>query len=123
MNLQSHHITNINKGKTFFFSPAGHQTWRTRRTHQRSSKNPDGFFSFLGFDNPRNFEIRQVIRPGEREERIRVLRRILMDSSHFSGLITLETSKSGRSSDLENEKNASAFFEGTTESPLQGETP
>jgi hypothetical protein len=34
-----------------------------------------------------------------------------MDSSRFSGLITLETSKSDLSSDEEDEKNASAFFE------------
>jgi len=31
--------------------------------------------------------------------------------SHFSGLITLETSSSDQSSDWEDEKNASAFFD------------
>jgi len=30
------------------------------KTPEGSSKNPDGFFSFLGFDNPQNFEHRAL---------------------------------------------------------------
>ncbi|MEN6610660.1 MAG: hypothetical protein ABFC24_07450 [Methanoregulaceae archaeon] len=56
-------------------------------------------------------KISKAIRPERREELARVLRRILMDSSYFSGLITLEISKSDWLSSKEDEKNSSEFFE------------
>jgi len=79
---------------------------RTRRTRSVLRRNPSDFFSFLGFDNPRNFDFRQVRRTWRRR---RFSIRKIFD---FRAVIRPEAGECDRSYDLKHEKNCIAILRG-----------